>query len=95
MTKVRIENSSGELIKELDVDPGKVLLSQLEAADIEIPNACRTGMCGSCLCFSESGDDHLDKSFRGEPAFPLWEGEIMTCIGSVADTDETVTLQTM
>lgn len=95
MTKVQIKNNQWELIKELDIEPGKILLSQLEAQGIEIANACRTGMCGSCLCFSPDGDENLNKSLKWEPAFPLGEWEIMTCIGSVKDTDEVVVLETM
>jgi ferredoxin len=50
MTKIRVENAAGELIKELEVSSQKPLLRQLELEGIEIPNACRTGMCASCLC---------------------------------------------
>lgn len=95
MTKVRIESSNGNLIWECEVKPEKPLLSQLEAAGIEIPNACRAGMCAACLCNAPGWDDKLNKSLRWEPAFPLWEWEIMTCIGWVVDTSETITLQTM
>lgn len=95
MTQVRIENAKWEYIKNLLVDHTKPLLKQLEAQDIEIPNACNIGMCGACLCMSETSPELLNKSLRGEPAFPLWDEEIMTCIGWVIDTDETVILRTM
>jgi ferredoxin len=95
MTSLRIEDASWKLIKELEVNTLKPLLTQLEAAWVEIPNACRTWMCAACLCNDPTGDDNLNKTLRWEPAFPLWEGEIMTCIGWVIDTDETVVLQTM
>lgn len=95
MTKVRIENSKWEYIKELEVDHKKPLLKQLEADNIEIPNACNIGMCWACLCMSESDTNLLNKSLRWEPAFPLWDEEIMTCIGWVIETDETVILRTM
>ena len=95
MTKIRIETASGILVKELDVNVWKPLLWQLEAAWVEIPNACKIGMCGACLCNAPAWDDALNKSLRGEPAFPLWEWEIMTCIGWVQDTHETIVLQTM
>ena len=95
MTKVRIENSKWEYINEVEVDHTKPLLKQLEAHDVEIANACNIGMCGACLCMSESNPDLLNKSLRGEPAFPLWDEEIMTCIWGVVDTPETVVLRTM
>ncbi|NDK09545.1 (2Fe-2S)-binding protein [Candidatus Gracilibacteria bacterium] len=95
MTQLRIENNKGELIKEVPIDVGRVLLSQLESHDIEIPNACRTGMCAACMCKIVSGSEHVIKNLRGEPAFPLGEDEVMTCIAGVKETDETIVLQTL
>ena len=95
MAKLRVENTKGELLKELEVQAGKVLLSQLEAAGVEIPNACRAGMCAACMCHIKTWEEHVKKNMRGEPAFPLWEDEMMTCVGWVEDTDETIILQTM
>ena len=95
MTNLRVETAAGELIQELEVNALKPLLWQLEAAGIEIPNACKIGMCAACLCNAPAGDNALNKSLRGEPAFPLGDGEIMTCIGWVIETDETIILQTM
>jgi ferredoxin len=95
MTNIRVESASGDFIKELEVNPAKPLLKQLEAAGVEIPNACKIGMCGACLCNAQWWDKNLNKSLRWEPAFPLWEWEIMTCIGWVIDTQETIILQTM
>lgn len=95
MPTVRIENAQGELIKEVNVDANRILLSQLEAAGIEIPNACRAGSCASCMCHIVQGGEHIEKSLRGEAAFPLDEDEVMTCIAGVRDTDETVVLRTM
>ncbi len=95
MTQIRIENAAWEFIKQLEVSSEKPLLTQLEAEGVEIPNACRIGMCAACLCNIEGWDTHLNKSLKWEPAFPLWEGEIMTCIWWVTDTDELITLKTM
>ncbi len=95
MTTVRIENSEGELIKEVPIDVGRVLLSQLESHDIEIPNACRAGMCAACMCNIVQWSEHVIKNLRGEPAFPLGEDEVMTCIAGVKETDETIVLRTM
>lgn len=95
MVQVRIENSQWELIKQVPVEAGKVLLSQLEKAGVEIPNACRAGMCAACMCHIVSGEEYIKKDTRGEAAFPLWDDEMMTCIGWVLDTNETITLKTM
>lgn len=95
MTKIRIESSQWELIREVEVTAGKRLLSQLEKAGVEIPNACRTGMCAACLCTIESGGEYIQKDLWGEPAFPLWEDEVMTCIAGVSETEDTVVLRTI
>lgn len=95
MTKVIIENSAGEVMKELDVEVWKVLLSQLEAAWVDIPNACRAGMCAACMCHIKNWEDSVNKSLRWEPAFPLGDNEIMTCIWWVEQSDEPIILQTM
>jgi ferredoxin len=95
MPVVRIENSNGELMKEISVDANRVLLSQIEAAGIEIPNACRTGSCASCMCHIVQWSQHIEKSLRWEPWFPLDENELMTCISGVRETDETIILRTM
>jgi len=95
MVPLRIENAKWEYIGELEVQAGKVLLSQLEAANIEIPNACRAGMCAACMCHIVSGSEFIKKDTRWEPAFPLGDDEVMTCIGWVLDTDETIILRTM
>ncbi len=95
MTKIRIENKDGELIKELSVKPWKALLSQLEESGVEIPNACRAGMCAACMCHILSGHKYVKKNTRGEPSFPLGEDEMMTCIWGVIETQETISLKTM
>ena len=95
MVQIRIENSEGELVKEVPVEVGKTLLSQLEAAEVEIPNACRAGMCAACMCHIKEWQEDIQKDLKWEPAFPLWEDEVMTCIAWVSDTDTTIVLQTM
>lgn len=95
MPTVRIENAAGEFMKEMLIDANRVLLSQLEASGIEIPNACRSGICASCLCHIVQGGEYIEKSLRGEPGFPLAEEEVMTCISGIRDTDETIILRTM
>ena len=95
MTKLTIQNKKGEVLKTLDVSPESSLLGQIEAVGVEIPNACRTGMCGACMCQIESGDQYIVKDSKWEPAFPLWDDEVMTCIGWVKDTDSEIILKTM
>lgn len=95
MTKVQIENNQQETIAKLDIEAWKNLLSQLESQDVEIPNACRTGMCGACLCMIQKWHEHVIKNMRWEPAFPLGEDEVMTCIAGLSDTREEVVLQTL
>lgn len=94
MTKIRVENSTGKLIKHIEVDSSKPLLSQFEKENIAIPNACRAGMCAACMCYIDD-DSKAVKNLRWESAFPLWEWEIMTCIGWVVETQDTITLRTM
>lgn len=95
MTKVQMQNNAGDTIWNIEIEPGKNLLSQLESQDVEIPNACRTGMCGACLCMIQKWHEHVIKNMRWEPAFPLWEDEVMTCIAGLSDAREEVVLQTL
>ncbi len=95
MTKITVKNASGAVIKTIDAAVWKTLLSQLNGADIQVPSACHTGACGACMCTIETGSRYIDKSFRSEPAFPLDDSEVMTCIGSVQETDEDIILVTM
>lgn len=95
MTKLTIKNKLGEVLKELEVTSNATLLKQLEAAQVEIPNACRMGMCAACMCHIEQGIELVKKDFRGEPAFPLGEDEVMTCIASVIDSEDQLVLRTM
>ena len=95
MTKLEIINSKKESLWTMDIDTSKPLLKQIEAHGIEIPNACNIGMCWACMCMWVDWDTALNKSLRWEPAFPLWEWEIMTCIWWLEETDDTVVLQTM
>lgn len=95
MTKITVKNKEGELLKTLEVNNTQTLLKQLSEADVEIPNACRMWMCAACMCTIESGGEYVKKDTKGEPAFPLWEDEVMTCIGTVEDTDQEIVLKTM
>jgi len=69
--KLTIKDRHGNILKTLDAQVGKTLLSQIEAAGGEIPNACRAGMCAACMCHIEKGGEYIRKDFRTEPSFPL------------------------
>lgn len=69
--KITVKNASGELLKTVDADVKRTLLSQLEEQGVKIPNACHAGMCAACMCTIEKGEELVVKDFRGEPAFPL------------------------
>jgi len=64
MTKVTVKNKEGAILKTLDIDSDRTLLSQLEEAGVEIPNACRMGMCAACMCNIESGEDYVEKDTK-------------------------------
>lgn len=78
--KITIKNNQGNIIKTIDAEIGKTLLNQLTNAWIEMQSACNFGICAACMCQIEAWEEFLDKSFRHEPWFPLWDDEIMTCI---------------
>lgn len=51
--------SSGQ---QVEVSAEDSLLEALEASDISVPNLCRGGVCGQCVCTVEEGDiDHRDQ----------------------------------
>lgn len=95
MIQVRVENKSWEHLWTVKVDSTKPLLKQLEVEGIEIPNACNMWMCAACMCSIKSGGEFAVKNLRGEPSFPLWDDEIMTCIWWFAETDTEIILQTL
>ena len=78
--KITIKNKDWELIKTLDAKVGQTLLKQITESWVEIHNACQIWICAACMCQIEKWEEFLNKSFRTEPWFPLWDDEIMTCI---------------
>jgi ferredoxin len=78
--KITVHNTSGEVLTVFDAVAGKTLLSQIEARGVQIPNACQAGMCAACMCHIQKGEEYIVKDFRTEPAFPLGNDEVMTCI---------------
>ncbi|MCH2189039.1 2Fe-2S iron-sulfur cluster binding domain-containing protein [Candidatus Gracilibacteria bacterium] len=96
MPNITVKNASGDIIKAIDAQVGKTLLSQLNANDIQVPSACHAGVCGACMCRIESGESAIQKDFRSEPGFPLDDSEVMTCIASVKENEnEDITLVTL
>lgn len=95
MVQLILKNPSGEILKNIPLEVSKTLLKQLEDAGAEIPYACMTWMCSACMCEIETGLKQVNKSFRGEPAFPVDETEVMTCIAGWKEGDEDITLKMM
>lgn len=51
------------------------LLDALDKADAPVRSSCRSGNCGACLAYLESGEVGYTK----EVTFPLESGEILMC----------------
>jgi len=92
---ITIKNASWEVIKTIESDISKTLLKQLQESWVEMAYACHTGICGACMCQIESGSENVNKSFKWEPWFPLWDDEVMTCIAWVINKDENIILKTI
>ena len=93
--RITIKKENGENLGSFDAEPWKVLLSQIESQGIEIPSACHAGMCAACMCHVEKGGEYLVKDFRTQPAFPLADDEVMTCIGALREGEGEVILRTL
>ena len=90
-----IKNKDWEIIKTIEADLSKTLLRQLQDSEVEMAYACHTGICGACMCQIESGSENVNKSFKWEPWFPLWDDEVMTCIAWVINKDQEIILKTI
>lgn len=94
MPSITLLDVSGNIVKQFPADLKKTLLSQLTDAGVEIPNACRAGLCGACICQIEWGEKVIDKSKITEPGFPLADEEVMTCIAGLGqDVTEDIVLK--
>jgi len=51
------------------------LLDALDKADAPVRSSCRSGNCGACLAYLESGEVGYTK----EVTFPLETGEVLMC----------------
>ena len=92
---ITIKNTSWEVIKIIEADISKTLLKQLSENGVELASACHTGICWACMCEIESWEENIDKSFRWEAWFPLWDEEVMTCIAWVKNKDIDIVLKTI
>lgn len=81
--KIIVKNISDKIEKEFEANGKKTLLSEIRDQDVEIHSACMMWMCGACMCKIEKGWEFINKSAKWEPAFPLYEDEVMTCIAKV------------
>lgn len=95
MTSIKVIDQNDDVLWNVEIDSKKPVLWQLEWQGIEIPNACKMWMCAACMCTIEQWSQHAVKNLRGEPSFPLWEEEIMTCIWWFKETGDTIILRTM
>lgn len=95
--RIIIKNASWEAIKTIHWELWKTLLSIIEKSWVSIHHACETWICWACMCSIEKGWEFINKSFRNEPWFPLWDDEVMTCIASLnsLEDDKEIILKTM
>jgi len=98
--KITIKTASGTIEKTFDAQVGATLLKQIQDAGVaNMPSACDFGICGACICNIEKGVEHINKTHRSEPGFPLADEEVMTCIGGIKpeslDSDDEIILQTI
>lgn len=75
---IRVKDENWE-IKEVNVRANKMLLEELEEAGYDIPNACKIGTCGACMCQVNEWAEFIDNAGVREPMFPLDETEVLTC----------------
>lgn len=72
--------------KRLEVIPGKSILDTLLEADIQVPFACRQGICGTCELKVLSGvPDHRD-SVLNDQEHAASETMMVCCSGSMTET---------
>ncbi len=83
MKKIIVKDSSWKIIKELDQNINKTLIKQLTDEWVEVMSACHHWICWACIYWIEQWVENINKSFKGEPWFPLWDEEVMTCIAWV------------
>lgn len=81
--KITIKNKVWEITKIIDAKLWQTLLKQIIDAWIEMQSACNFWICAACMCQIEKWEEFIDKSFRHEPWFPLWDDEVMTCIWAI------------
>lgn len=97
--KIIIKNKDWKILKTIDSQVWKTLLTQIKDSWVDIHYACMTWICAACMCSIEKWEKFIDKSFRNEPWFFLWDDEVMTCIAWVKkeynDLNEEIILKTI
>jgi len=98
--KITIKTASGTIEKTFDAKVSETLLKQIHEAGVKnMPSACDFGICGACICQIEKWAEHINKTHRSEPGFPLADEEVMTCIGGIKpesiQKDDEIILQTI
>ena len=93
MSKITIKNKDWKIIKQIDLDVNKILISQIIDSWVEVDFACNTGICWACMMKIESWEENIIKNKKTEPAFDLWKNEVMTCIAWVKSLDWDIVLR--
>lgn len=75
---IRVKDENWD-VKEVNIRANKMLLEELEEAGYDIPNACKIGTCGACMCQVNEGAEFIDNSGIREAMFPLDDTEVLTC----------------
>ncbi len=84
MSKIIIKSKDWKIIKEIDAKVWKTLISLITESWLEVASACHFGMCWACMYSIESWNENIVKNMKTEPAFPLAEEEVMTCIAWIS-----------
>jgi ferredoxin len=51
--KLTIKKSNGDIEAQIEIQPKRPILKQIEEAGIEMHSACHAGICGACICMIE------------------------------------------
>lgn len=93
MANIIIKDKTGKILNEFPANLWIKLISQLREQQVEVHSACNTWMCWACMFKIESWWENVIKNLKWEPAFPLWEEEVMSCIAWIKDDKTDVVLQ--
>lgn len=93
MANITIKDKEGKIIKTFPANIWKKLISELREKDVEVHSACNTWMCWACMFSIESWWENVVKNLKWEPAFPLADEEVMTCIAWIKNDDTDIVLK--